>query len=71
MLKYVTRASAGSKNAAYAARVAKLCLGYCPRFKARGVNGSLCCTTRGVAAKLNNLSIVICNLSILSTNANL
>ena len=38
---------------------------YCPRFKARGVNGRPSHAVCDAVAMLNNLSIVICTLSIL------
>ena len=51
--------------AGFARIVVKLRLGYCPRFKARGVNGSSSHAVCDAVAMLNNLSIVICTLSIL------
>ena len=46
-------------------KVAELSRSDCPRFKARGVNGSSSHAVCDAVAMLNNLSIVICTLSIL------
>ena len=46
-------------------KVAELSRSDCPRFKARGVNGSSSHPVCDAVAMLNNLSIVICTLSIL------
>ena len=46
-------------------KVAELSHGDCPRFKARGVNGSSSHAVCDAVAMLKNLSIVICTLSIL------
>ena len=49
-------------------KVAELSRSDCPRFKARGVNGSSSHAVCDAVAMLNNLSIVICTLSIFPAN---